>query len=207
MPAMDQKTKELWVIPSVIALATGIILGFLFLFLTAWATGVQLRSSFTFGWLKALLSVQMPLWTILLIAAVAAAVLLYSRQRAQKKSDIALSFAGVDAKREEQEPKSAPIPPAPPAAYPLNGEDHVHRITVCYIMYGEDRLLAYTTTREGLPGTRFLVVRNRPGQQPQSCETADRAVANDRWNEWYQEWKKKGFGGTSGNGLDGEPPF
>jgi hypothetical protein len=60
-----------------------------------------------------------------------------------------------------------------------------------------------------LPGYSkpLLVVRNRPNQQPQSCETPDRDEANARWIEWYQEWKKKGFGGASGTGLFGEPPF
>jgi len=100
------------------------------------------------------------------------------------------------------------IPPAPPAfTLPTGTSDGVTKTIVKYIMQGHDQLLAYTTTREGFPGTRFLVVRNRPNQQPQSCETLNRDEANARWNEWYQEWKKKGFGGASGTGLFGEPPF
>ena len=100
------------------------------------------------------------------------------------------------------------IPPAPSAVtLPTGTSDGVTKTIAKYVMQGQDQLLAYTTTREGLPGTRFLVVRNRPNQQPQSCETPNRDEANARWNEWYQEWKNKGFGGASGTGLFGEPPF
>ena len=100
------------------------------------------------------------------------------------------------------------IPPAPPAITLSTGtSDGVTKTTAKYNMCGRDQLLAYRTTREGFPGTRYLVVRNRPNQEPQSRETPDRDEANAIWNEWYQEWKKKGFGGASGTGLSGEPPF
>lgn len=100
------------------------------------------------------------------------------------------------------------IPPTPTAnTLPTGTTGGVTKTIARYIMQGQDQLLAYTTTREGFPGTRFLVVRNRPNQQPQSCDTPRRDEANARWNEWYQEWKKKGFGGASGTGLFGEPPF
>ena len=104
-----------------------------------------------------------------------------------------------------------PVPkelsPTPPTGFPTNGEDGVHRMITLYILNGQDRLLAYNTTRENLPGTRFLIVRERPDQEPQSIETADRDIANARWNELHEEWKRRGFGGASGNGLDGGPPF
>lgn len=90
---------------------------------------------------------------------------------------------------------------------PTGISDGVTKICVMYIMCGGDQLLAYTTTREGFPGTRFLVVRIRPNQQPQSCDTPNRAEANGKWNEWYREWKTKGFGGASGTGLLGTLPF
>jgi hypothetical protein len=100
------------------------------------------------------------------------------------------------------------IPSPPPVVtLPTGNSDGVTKTIAKYIMYGQDQLLAYRTTREGFPGTRFLVVRNRPNQQPQSCETPNCDEANARWNEWYQEWKKKGFGGASGTGLLGELPF
>lgn len=94
-----------------------------------------------------------------------------------------------------------------PSAFPLNGEDGTHREIVKYIMYGQDQLLAYKTTRDGFPGTRFLIVRARPNQDPQTVDTPDQASANAKWNQWYSEWKKEGFSGAFGNGLDGAPPF
>jgi hypothetical protein len=103
--------------------------------------------------------------------------------------------------------KLAEPPPGDPAAFPVNGTDGVSRAIVRYILRGQDQLLAYTTTREKLPGTRFLVVRMHPDREPQSLETPDRDAANAKWNDWYQEWKRKGFGGASGNGLDCAPPY
>lgn len=104
-----------------------------------------------------------------------------------------------------------PVPAISPilasTAFPLDGADGVHREIVRFITRGEDRLLAYKTTRDGVPGTRFLVLREHPNSDPQSLDTQDRDGANAKWNEFYQEWKRTGFGGASGNGLDGAPPF
>lgn len=100
-----------------------------------------------------------------------------------------------------------PPPPMPAVAAPIETPDGASKTIVRYIIYGQDQLLAYTSTREGFPGTRFLIERNRPSQTPQSLQTSDRDLANAKWNEWYQEWKRKGFGGASGTGLSGEPPF
>jgi hypothetical protein len=101
------------------------------------------------------------------------------------------------------------LPAKPPTVpgYPESGEDGTSRKIVRYIMCGPDQLLAYTTTRQNLPGARFLVIRVRPDREPQTLESADRSVANAQWGEWYLEWKKHGFGGASGTGLDGAPPF
>ena len=104
-------------------------------------------------------------------------------------------------------PTTSPSLPETSAAFPSDGKDGIKRTTIRYIMSGRDQLFAYTTTRDGLPGTRFLVVRTHPESDPQSVETPSRDDANARWNEWYQEWKRAGFGGASGNGLDGEAPF
>jgi len=106
-----------------------------------------------------------------------------------------------------EKPEAATVFPTPPAAFPPNGEDGTHREIARFIMCGYDQLLAYKTTREGMSGTRFLVIRVRPNQEPQSIETQSRESANGKWSDLYQEWKKKGFGGASGNGLDGVPPF
>jgi Ca2+/Na+ antiporter len=207
---MDQKDREQWLIPIIIALATGLPLLILGIYLTAWATGAQLRPPFTLEWIRSLLSVsvQMPLWMILVVAAASLVVLLYFHQRAKKKSDRAPKPAAAETKSEEQKPPpSTQTPPTHPA-FPADGADSVHRQIVRYIMFGQDQLLAYTTTRDNLPGTRFLVVRNRPDREPQSLQCPDREAANAKWTEWYREWKTtRGFGGASGNGLDGEPPF
>lgn len=119
------------------------------------------------------------------------------------------AFPGLDnPARESPSPQeSRTSPPSPHPAFPLDGEDGVHREIILYIMHGQDQLLAYKTSRDGFPGTRFLVVRARPNQSPQSVDTPDQGSANAKWNEWYLEWKKKGFGGAFGNGLDGAPPF
>jgi hypothetical protein len=96
-------------------------------------------------------------------------------------------------------------PPSHPD-FPAEGQDGSHLDLVRYIMCGQDQLLAYTTTRDGFPGTRFLIVRQRPDQVPQSLSAPDRETANAKWTEWYREWKQRGFGGASGN-FDGDPPF
>jgi len=106
-----------------------------------------------------------------------------------------------------EKPEPAVSAALPPAAFPLNGDDGSHREIVRFIMCGQDQLFAYKATREGLQGTRFLVVRARPDREPQSLETQNRDAANAKWNEFYQEWKATGFGGASGNGLDGAAPF
>lgn len=102
------------------------------------------------------------------------------------------------------------IPRTTPAVLlPATTSDGVSKIAIKYIMRGHDQLLAYEVTRAGFPGKRFLVVRNRPNQNPQSFETADSANANARWQVWFQEWRQQpgGFGGASGTGLDGKPPW
>lgn len=399
---MDQRTRERWLIPVVISLATGVPLGVAFLYLNAWATGATLRPPFTLGWLRSILVVQVPLWGVMLFAAAMAVVVLYVRERAEKSSasdvvsgltrrpsietecnDVddsatskldnsrpivppaiqalapafdgdslvvsspdqfslrvskvdsgtvrgielfienhrltsihqirvilssACSFDGrqrafresivtgqtftrpnlirpscsgqpillvwkapqgaglvtgennnlrqllwpdMDKSEVErwkialralahewpaksngqstplkelstelivlwsraqnefsiEELGGACVPPDPPAAFPLTGGDGSHREVVRYIVCGQDQLWAYTTTRENNPGTRFLVVRMRPDRDPQSLEAPDRNVANAKWNEWYQEWEKRGFGGASGNVLDRASPF
>lgn len=103
---------------------------------------------------------------------------------------------------------SLDIPPTPPTnILTVESADGSSKTMVKYIMYGEERLLAYTTTREAFPGTRFLVERNHPNKPPQSIQTPNRDEANAKWNEWYKEWQQNGFGGASGTGLSGEPPF
>jgi hypothetical protein len=81
---MDQKTKELWVIPTIVALVTGIPIAAVFMFLTAWATGVPIHNPLTLSWVKPALFAQLPVWATLIVVAVAAVIAgMYFRQRAR----------------------------------------------------------------------------------------------------------------------------
>jgi hypothetical protein len=59
---MNQRTKDLWVIPSIIALATGIPLGAGFMFLGLWLAGTPIKPSFSLEWLRAALFASLPVW-------------------------------------------------------------------------------------------------------------------------------------------------
>jgi hypothetical protein len=100
-------------------------------------------------------------------------------------------------------------PPIPAAELPIATVDGVSKVPVMYIMRGHEKLLAYEVTRQGFPGTRFLVVRERSGEEPKSLETPNQDEATAKWQEWYREWQQQpgGFAGASGTGLDGKPPW
>lgn len=108
-------------------------------------------------------------------------------------------------------PKTPPtrVPVFPDPALPLHTPDGVHKELVKYIFSGQTRLMAYRVTRDGFSGDSYLVEWQRPNQNPKSMQTRNRAQANDQWLNWYQEWKRQpgSFGGASGTGLDGTPPF
>jgi membrane protein implicated in regulation of membrane protease activity len=89
---MNQRTKDLWVIPSIIALATGIPLGAGFMFLGLWLAGTPIQPSFSMHWLKAALFASLPVW-VTLVVLLAAAVFagLFLRQRARTKQESAQS--------------------------------------------------------------------------------------------------------------------
>lgn len=81
---MNPKTKELWVIPTIIALATGISLGFGFMFLSLRLAGTPIHASFSLGWIKVVLSTSLPVWVTLTVLAVATIITgLFFRQRAR----------------------------------------------------------------------------------------------------------------------------
>lgn len=107
----------------------------------------------------------------------------------------------------ELSPTRVPVFPDP--AMPLHTPDGVHKELVKFIFRGSERLMASRVTRDGFPGINYLVEWQRPHQNPKSVQAPNRAQANDQWLSWYQEWKKQpgGFGGASGTGLDGMPPF
>jgi hypothetical protein len=107
-------------------------------------------------------------------------------------------------------PVTLRIPPGVPSiTLPATTADGVSKVCVMYVMSGPDRLLAYEVTRKGFPGTRFLVERHLPKQQPRYCDTPNRDEANAQWSKWYDEWRAKpsGFGGASGAGLSGKLPW
>jgi hypothetical protein len=72
----------------------------------------------------------------------------------------------------------------------------------------QGQLLAFETTRFGFSGTHYLVERHIGGEsQPRYKLTPNKDEANAQWFEWFDEMKKKGFGGCSGTGMDGTRPF
>ena len=68
--------------------------------------------------------------------------------------------------------------------------------------------MAWEIVREGFPTGYFVEFAIRK-LEPQSYATADYRVANEKWHEWYKQWKQQpgGFGGASGDGLDGTLPW
>lgn len=120
---------------------------------------------------------------------------------------LTINHGPIELELPKQEARYAATFPA--RAIPLHSSDGMHKELLKYIMRGEERLIAYRTTREGLTGVSYLVEWQRPGQTPKSVQTPHRAQANDQWLTWYREWKNQpgGFGGSFGSGLDGAPPF
>jgi hypothetical protein len=85
---MQQKTKELWVIPIIITLGTGIPLTLLGL----WLSGTPIHPSFSFSWMKVALSASLPMWVTLAVVLVAAILTgLFLRQRAKTAEQKALT--------------------------------------------------------------------------------------------------------------------
>jgi len=101
------------------------------------------------------------------------------------------------------------IPPEEPITT-TSTPDGVHKTLKKYIFRGtQQQLMASEITRDGFPGTRFLVEFIVAGQQPKSVSTANRDEANIQWHKWYWQWKRQpgGFGGSFGTGLDGTLPW
>jgi hypothetical protein len=84
IPRMNQKTKELWVIPTIIALATGIPLGAVFMLLGLYLSGTPIHPSFSLEWIRVALSTSLPMWVTLSVLAVAIIITgVLFRQRAK----------------------------------------------------------------------------------------------------------------------------
>ena len=82
---MNQKTRELWVIPTIIALVTGAS----FLFLGPWLTSTPIKPSFSVTWLKLALFSFLPVWLMLLVLLAAVTVTgLFLRQRVRTAEEI-----------------------------------------------------------------------------------------------------------------------
>lgn len=60
---MNQRTKELWLIPTIISLATGIAL----IFLELWLAGTPVNPSLSFAWIKLALFTSLPMWVTLVV--------------------------------------------------------------------------------------------------------------------------------------------
>ena len=94
---MNPKTKELWVIPTIIALATGIPVGAGFMFLGLWLGGTPIHASFSLGWIKVALSASLPVWVTLAVLAVAAVMTgLFFRQRARTAEERTQWVSAID---------------------------------------------------------------------------------------------------------------
>jgi hypothetical protein len=93
---MNPKTKELWVIPTIIALATGISLGAAFMFLGPWLAGTPIHASFSLKWIKVALFISLPMWVTLTVLAVAAIITgFFFRQRARTTEERAQCVSAV----------------------------------------------------------------------------------------------------------------
>ncbi len=83
---MDQKTKELWVIPAIVGIVTATVVSFVFIYITAWVMGLPLMHKFSFEWIFAALQARVPVWTVLLVVvALAGFFTLFLSQRVKTK--------------------------------------------------------------------------------------------------------------------------
>jgi len=81
---MNQRTRELWLIPTIISLATGIPLGAGFMFLGLRLAGTPIPPSLSFTWVKLALFASLPVWVTLVVLFVTAIIAgLFFRQRAR----------------------------------------------------------------------------------------------------------------------------
>lgn len=99
-------------------------------------------------------------------------------------------------------------PPLPDTSALVNTGPGPKKLLVKRIMRGTEKLIAWEIVRENLPKCYFVEFSLRD-LEPDACISADFKVANERWHEWYKQWKQQpgGFGGASGDGLDGSLPW
>src|ERR1700728_2749052 len=93
---MNPKTKELWVIPIIIALATGLPLGLGFMFLSLWFAGTPVTASFSLEWMTEVFSASLPIWITLVVLAIASIITgLFFRQRAKTSQEKAQRVSAI----------------------------------------------------------------------------------------------------------------
>jgi membrane protein implicated in regulation of membrane protease activity len=108
---MHQRTKELRVIPTIIALATGIPLGVRFLFLGLWLARTPIKPSFSLEALRLALFASLPVWitlVVLLVAVVFAALFLRQRMRTAQETEQENSAIQTVGRLELIKPASVP---------------------------------------------------------------------------------------------------
>jgi hypothetical protein len=101
-----------------------------------------------------------------------------------------------------------PAPPLPDVAGLLNTGPSASKPLIKRIMRGTEKLMAWEVIRAGFPKCYFVEFTMR-GMELKAYITTDYKEANERWHEWYKVWKQQpgGFGGSSGDGLDGTLPW
>lgn len=86
---MNQKFKELWLIPIVPGIISGIVVGVPFMVWGAWYSGVKLHSLFSLDWFNAVLTAPLPMWIVLaLLLGVAAIVPRLMRRNRKLKFEV-----------------------------------------------------------------------------------------------------------------------
>jgi hypothetical protein len=101
---MRQRTKELWVIPTIIALATGVPLGAAFMLLGLWLAGTPIHPSFSIEWVWRALSASLPVWVTVAVLSVAAIITgLLFRQRARTAEEAAEKHFAVQSLRNAED--------------------------------------------------------------------------------------------------------
>jgi hypothetical protein len=106
---------------------------------------------------------------------------------------------------------TAPVqvtPPLPDVAVLVNTGPSANKLLIKHIMRGTEKLMAWEIIRAGLPNCYFVEFA-MPDRAPKAYITSNCNQANERWHEWYKEWKQQpgGFGGSFGTGLDGTLPW
>jgi hypothetical protein len=87
---MNQRAKDLWMIPTIIALGTGLPLGAGFMFLGLWLAEKPPHPSFSLGYLKAALFAPLPVWVtlaVLLVTVIIAGLFLRQRARTAEQAE------------------------------------------------------------------------------------------------------------------------